>query len=89
MTKQHHKRPRSKTDKAIQEGIQAEVRRYNREFVVWLQDTVDDTTQTEAMIAVVETAFQWWIESFGEDDGFKLLRKTYRKIAATKKPTLQ
>ena len=71
---------------AIKRGVATEVIAYKRKFATWLVETVHPTSQASAMLAVMETAFDWCIDAFGEDDAMKFIGSAFG--AVKKRPPL-
>jgi hypothetical protein len=73
----------------IRRGVENEVQKYRREFLMWLGENVTPTEQASAMLAFLEITLDWCVDTFGEEEGRRFVESVYGRVAAKRRPPLQ
>jgi hypothetical protein len=74
---------------AIRREVEGDVRKYRREFLMWLGENVAPTEQASAMLAFLEITLDWCIDTFGEEEGRRFVESVYGRVAAKRRRPLQ
>jgi hypothetical protein len=65
----------------IREGLNAEVERLRESLGEWIKENTHRANDTAISIAMLETAFDCYIELLGESDAFDLIESAFRRRA--------
>jgi hypothetical protein len=65
----------------IREGLNAEVERLRESLGEWIKENTHRVNDTAISIAMLETAFDCYIELLGESDAFDLIESAFRRRA--------
>ena len=63
----------------LREGLSAEVERLRESLGVWIEENTHRANDTAISIAMLETAFDRYIELLGESDAFDLIQSAFRR----------
>jgi hypothetical protein len=63
----------------IREGLNAEVERLRESLGEWIKENTHRANDTAISIAMLETAFDCYIELLGESDAFDLIESAFRR----------
>jgi hypothetical protein len=72
----------------IKARLAVEIAETRAELDRWL-DRIPDTRSVSTMNALLEAAFDRYIELIGESDAFMLIESAFRRVAKKTRPTLQ
>ena len=65
----------------IREGLNVEVERLRESLGEWIKENTHRVNDTAISIAMLETAFDCYIELLGESDAFDLIESAFRRRA--------
>ena len=63
----------------LREGLSAEVEGLRESLAVWIEENTHRANDTAISIAMLETAFDRYIELLGENDAFELIQSAFRR----------
>ena len=63
----------------LREGMTAEVEGLRESLAMWIEENTHRANDTAISIAMLETAFDRYIELLGENDAFDLIQSAFRR----------